>query len=178
VEKPDPVRAFAMQARDYCSFIESTSNGQTPRAFARECLMHLASLYQLALRLPKVAPASHEEWRSIPQDELFAMMKSIANRLPHDYYWHVFEPLEMDCEAPSLGSLVDDLADTWQDLKPGVEWMAAHDGMDSLPDGIIWCWRWTFEFHWGRHTSGAMAILHPICFGMPGDPDEEDSGSP
>jgi hypothetical protein len=86
----------------------------------------------------------------------------------------VLDPLDMTLEDQGVGSLADDLADTWRDLKPGVEWMAAHHG-EHLPDGIIWDWRWRFEYHWGRHASSAMSILHPMSFGMPGDPGEDPS---
>ena len=158
----DPIREFTAQARTYCSFIE---DGHAPNSwiFAQRCLTQLLCLYHLALQLPEIAPASEDLFENIKQDAWNAVRENIAKTLARDYYWEVFEPLEQDQPEPVLGSLSDDLADIWRDLKPGVAMMET--GSAALVSDVVWQWRISFETHWGQHAATAIAALHAICFG-------------
>ena len=94
--------------------------------------------------------------------------KRVADRLRSDYYWQVFEPLEVARPEPVSGSLSDDLADVWRDLKVGLQ---AMDG-NALGGGTeaVWHWRFSFESHWVQHAAGAIAALSALCYGQFADP--------
>ncbi len=156
------VKEFTAQARAYCSLIES---GHAPNSwmFAQECLLHLLPLYHLALQLPEVEPASKNVLDSIEHKTWNLVREPIAKRLGRDQYWAVFEPLEQEMPGALAGSLSDDLADIWRDLKPGL--MAVDAGAPIPYDDIVWEWRFSFETHWGAHAVGAIAALHGLCFG-------------
>lgn len=66
---------------------------------------------------------------------------------------------------PVVGSLADDLADIWRDLRPGLDAMDAVQSAAADPETILWHWRWTFAYHWGRHAAAAIRVLHDICHG-------------
>jgi hypothetical protein len=116
----NPICAFAAQARSYCSFIED-SPASNSWIFAQDCLAQLLRLYELALQLPEVAPESDDLSEPIQHETWNAVRENIAKRLAPDFYWEVFEPHQQDPPEPIAGSLSDDLADIWRDLKPGVE---------------------------------------------------------
>ncbi len=150
---------FEDLARRYCKLLED----QTPigaSLFARECLILLLRLYDGAMRLPDTvarqedAPQiSHETWKS--------MFDSISAGMPgRDCYWTVFEPLEPNPPSPVVGSLADDLADIWRNLKSGLL-LIDHRG-PNCRSSAVWEWRFSFESHWGRHAVEAITVLHAL----------------
>jgi hypothetical protein len=158
----DPISEFTVQARDYCALIE---DGPAPNSwmFAQACLMQLLLLYQLALQLPHAGPDSDDLLPRIEYETWNLVREKIAKRLARDYYWAVFEPLEQELPEAIAGSLSDDLADIWRDLKPGLDVIDA--GTTTSPNDLAWEWRVSFETHWGAHAVGAIAALHALCFG-------------
>lgn len=162
----DPTSLFTAQASDYCSLIE---DGPAPNSwiFAQACLMQLLLLYQLALQLPEAGPASDDLLPRIEHEAWNLVRENIAKRLARDYYWAVFEPLEQELPDALVGSLSDDLADIWRDLKPGLALIDI--GTKNSPNDIVWEWRLSFETHWGTHAVGAISALHALCFGSYAD---------
>ena len=69
---------------------------------------------------------------------------------------------------PVAGSLSDDLADIWRDLKLGLLAMES-DAADRSAD-IAWHWRFSFESHWAQHAAGAIGGLNALCYGQFADP--------
>jgi len=72
-----------------------------------------------------------------------------------DRYWQVFDPTEDD-EAV-FGTLADDIADIYRDLKEGLVLIEAHE---VPPEDIIWNWRFSFYSHWGKHAMDALLTVH------------------
>ncbi len=72
-----------------------------------------------------------------------------------DLYWQVFDP-RTDNEAIH-GSLADDIADTFRDLKNGIRLKET----DKVPlYEIIFSWRHEFYYHWGKHAVDALRTIH------------------
>lgn len=67
----------------------------------------------------------------------------------------VFDPTK-DREA-IYGSLADDIADIYRDLKEGL--VLHHSGLAS-PNDILWDWRLGFYSHWGKHSMDALRTIH------------------
>jgi hypothetical protein len=73
-------------------------------------------------------------------------------------YWYVPDPFEE--HQPVLGTLVDDLAGVYWDIKDG---LAFYNLMpDSNIEDAIWYWRFTFMNHWGLHLVDALRAIHRI----------------
>ena len=61
------------------------------------------------------------------------------------------------------GSLADDLADIYADVKPGIRAWDSEE--DSYLEGIAFGWKTPlFGSHWGVHAVSAMRALHPIAY--------------
>jgi hypothetical protein len=73
-----------------------------------------------------------------------------------DGYHQVFDPTE-DTEAV-FGTLADDIADIYRDLKEG---LISRERREGLPDeDAIWTWRLLFYSHWGKHAMDALLTIH------------------
>jgi len=158
----DAISAFSAKARQYCAFVEDT-RATNSWIFAQACLTEALGLYHLALRLPEVAPARGDLLEGINHEDWTVVRENLARRISRDLYWMVFEPLVSEPPEPVVGSLTDDLADIWRDLKPGVEAIGSGT-TDSIRD-VVWHWRSSFESHWGNHAVSAIGALHALCFG-------------
>lgn len=72
-------------------------------------------------------------------------------------YWGVFNPLS---ERETIrGSLADDIADIYGDLKDGV---ILHENREVPAEDNIWHWRCTFYVHWGEHATDALRTIYFI----------------
>jgi hypothetical protein len=125
-------------------------------------------LYEGALLLPSTEPTTEESFDQITHQEWEAARKRVSDRLQRDYYWQIFEPLEMDPPEAMAGSLSDDLADIWRELKVGLR--ALEDNNRDKRADVVWHWRFSFETHWAQHAAGAISALNALCFGPFADP--------
>jgi hypothetical protein len=159
----DPVVTFTDQARQYCALIEEESVSNS-WLFAQECLRSILRLYDCALLLPSTQRATVDLLDRIAHREWDATRKRISGRLQRDYYWQVFEPLETEPPQPIVGSLSDDLADIWRELKVGL--LAIESKTHVASADVIWHWRFSFESHWAQHAVGAISGLNALCYGQ------------
>jgi hypothetical protein len=72
-----------------------------------------------------------------------------------DQYNQVFDPTQ-DADAVH-GSLADDLADIYRDLKEG---LVLKETKLRQPEDLIWEWRFAFHSHWGKHAMDALLTIH------------------
>jgi hypothetical protein len=85
--------------------------------------------------------------------DLYSLLKDKLGNW--DLYSYVFDPAR-DLEAIK-GSLADDIADIYRDLKKG---LVCHHS-DCKPTGDILCeWRLLFYSHWGDHATSALRTIH------------------
>jgi len=85
--------------------------------------------------------------------QLYAFLKEKLG--DWDPYWQVFDPTK-DSEAIH-GSLADDIADIYRDLKEGI---TLSEARQALPEDNIWEWRLGFYSHWGKHAIDALLTIH------------------
>lgn len=162
-----PIDAFIKAARGYCALIEDNAEPNS-WMFARECLISLLHLYDAALHLPQVEPTTEAVLADMTHESWDPIRRKISLRFQRDYYWQVFEPPESDPPEVVGGSLSDDLADIWRDIKPGLEAMRA--SAHEVDPNVIWDWRFSFETHWAQHAAGAINAHNALCFGQFADP--------
>jgi hypothetical protein len=72
-------------------------------------------------------------------------------------YWMVFDPRK-DTEVIK-GSLANDIADIYRDLKNGLRLAGSKD---VPPEDIVFEWRLTFQINWGRHAMCSLRTIHSL----------------
>ena len=151
----DQVADFVVEAPRFCALIESEANESA--TFEKECLTVLLRLYLRVLLLPRVDPIEPELPDRIPHEGWQAVRERTIRRIDCDQYWEVFEPFAEEKPDPIYGSISDDLADIWRDLKMGL--LSFDIGKPNCVESAVWHWRFGFGSHWGYHVAGAIRAL-------------------
>lgn len=147
---------FAAVAQQFCSLVESASATDRTDLLVRIYRI-LPRLISEAIHLPSLSLDDTSSRPSkvavIPWAALYDALKT--KLADWDGYLQVFDPTE-DQEAVH-GSLADDVADIYRDLKEGLLLIDAGQGS---PAEIIWDWRFGYYSHWGQHAIGALQVIH------------------
>lgn len=155
-EDHDPIAEFRSAAESYVAVVE-TAEGRSSGELFVDVLQVLPPLYGAALRLPRLVAETdelpetrltHEQW-----GEVFGRLVGVFGA--DDLYWMV-EPFEEGKREELAGSLADDLADVYRDVKEGLELIAA----GASEREVVWQWRFNFWAHWGAHAVDALRIIH------------------
>jgi len=151
------VDRFRVVASQFCSAVDSAPSMDRAELLL-EIYRILPTLIHEAVGLPKVesddnpppsnARLSHQQW-----DKLYNALKKILG--DWDLYRQVFDPVKD--QGAILGTLADDLADIYCDLKEGLVLM---ETQQATPGHIIWKWRFSFYSHWGKHAIDALGTIH------------------
>jgi hypothetical protein len=164
---------FRPVAQRFCSLVDSSVTLDKTE-FLVELYRMIPELIGEAMRLPGVESAvadnevenpetlmsqtkpkariGHEEWSQL--------YKALQEKLGDwNLYWQVFDPIKEN-EA-IRGSLADDIADIYRDLKEGIEHMESDK---VLLRDIIFVWRYGFYSHWGRHAINALNTIHSLLY--------------
>ena len=158
---------FASVAQEFCSVIDSAPNLDTIELLMRvyRILPHLISE---AVNLPNMELSEDESQEEDSRKsqararlrlseaqwgKLYEFLKAKLGDL--NLYWEVWDPTK-DHEAIH-GSLADDFADIYRDLKEGLSLAEAHQ---VPPEDNIWHWRLGYYSHWGKHAIDALRTIH------------------
>ncbi len=155
---------FERIAIQFCSIVEGAS-GMDRTGFLVQLYQIVPQLIAKAIALPQLQLSDYE-----PADAaapIHVLHKPSIERWPGlydllkeklgdwDLYSQVFDPTT-DKEA-IFGSLADDIADIYRDLKEG---LVAGQTRQSRPEDIFWTWRLLYYSHWGKHAIDALLVLH------------------
>jgi len=155
---------FGALAAQFCSVVDT--------AFERSRTDLLVNVYRLlprliseAIQLPEIilpdddgGSTGSERAHSVRMcdrewEELYERLKKHLG--DWDPYWQVFDPTTD--RSADAGSLADDLADIYRDLKEGL----IHQQVGTRrAEEIVWDWRLLFYSHWGKHAMDALLTLH------------------
>ena len=160
---------FGLVAQKYCSLIESRST------FDRIVLLSqiyrvLPELISEGIRLLQVKFGEQEKEEKednicevhgktdMTDEELQELQSSLAEKLG-DWvsYWFVFDPRQ-DTEG-IRGSLADDVADIYRDLRSGLRLAKSNE---IPPEEIVFAWRLTFLSNWGTHAMVSLRTIHSL----------------
>jgi hypothetical protein len=160
----NPVATFRSAAERYVAVIEGAEGQSVERLFA-DLVEVLPVLYERAARLPHpgvsgelpdTARLTHEQWTEVC-DRLERVFGA------DDLYWTVI-PFGDKKREELAGSLADDLADIYRDVKDGLTLLAAGESESH----IVWEWRFGFWSHWGTHAVAALRVIHAHLVDMRG----------
>jgi hypothetical protein len=146
---PTAAERFAIAATAYCAWAEGEPLDS--HSDARAARMLCAELFRRAIDLPLIFAdvagcKEHNEDR-----------RSVYHRLaslPVNMYSTCSDVLLVSPDLPTVGNLADDLADTWLDVRNGLEVCES-----GYPSAATWHWRFYFDTHWGRHLTSALHVL-------------------
>jgi hypothetical protein len=106
-----------------------------------------------AISMPEVESSDSPRKKSQEWDGLYNSLKEkLGDWNP---YHQVFDPTQ-DNEA-IFGSLADDIADIYGDLKKGLVFI---DTGHVQTEDAMWTWRVLFYSHWGQHAMNALRTIH------------------
>jgi len=136
--------AFAAIARQFVQFVEN-SDALGREEFVREVQPLVLDVYTSAISLDGGDPAGDAEPpASMSTDEWWTLFQRLQRQLA-------------DFDSVVDGSLSDDIADIYRDLRDG---LIPYDAGDS--GEAAWNWRTDFESHWGRHAAHAIYALQVL----------------
>jgi Domain of unknown function (DUF5063) len=166
------VHRFGLIAQQYCSLVDSRSALEKSE-FLLQVYRMLPELIAEAIRLPlinfgddenEVQEATINQIRArteMRQQEWGQLYNSLKEQLGDwDLYWQVFDPRK-DNEA-IRGSLADDIADVYRELKDGI---VLKEAIEIPPHEIVFEWRLGFFTHWGKHAIDALRTMHFLLEG-------------
>jgi hypothetical protein len=159
-ESPDIFSRFCEVADSLCAVVDAA------QSMSREDLvLEISQLLPLvigeAISLPAVEPGDSSNRTEIRKaritQEQWGDLYSLLKEKLGDWnlYSQVFDPTK-DREAID-GSLADDIADIYRDLKGGL--VVHHSDLAPSTD-ILWEWRLGFYSHWGKHAIDALRTIH------------------
>ncbi|WP_278261699.1 DUF5063 domain-containing protein [Nocardia sp. AG03] len=156
MSSPPEVVSFASSAREFCATIEAIDDTPAGIELPRALVPLLATLIATASRLPRVEPTEATVPTTIDHDAWYACFTRCATALgPHDIYW-TNRDLTDPATQLTAGSVADDLADIWRDLRTG---LTALDTGSPWQD-VVFDWRLSYLGHWGNHATDALRALH------------------
>jgi hypothetical protein len=157
---------FSAVAKQFCSIVDSASILDRTELLGKLYPIFPALIGE-AIGLPDVSRDDDDELPGttrrgsraggLSEKEWGKLYTSLKEKLGDwDLYRQVFDPTE-DNEA-IFGTLADDIADIYRDLKDG---LAFREKGQGLPDeDAIWTWRLLFYSHWGKHAMDALLTIH------------------
>ena len=127
----------------------------------------LVALYAAALELPDFYDATYEELPRYPlvDDIIFEVEENLRSRTGLDSFWLFEEPFRVPVERPACLSLADELAQLWQELKPGL--LALEEDEDRWRNDVFWQWKLGFHNHWGTHAVDSIWAIHRLLRDAP-----------
>ena len=158
---------FASVAQRFCGVVDSAPNLERTELLVQVYRI-LPQLISEAVTLP---PMELDDTQT-PEDEKRESLAraNVGSRYPQwsqlyellkeklgdwDLYWEVFDPRK-DNQAIH-GSLADDIADIYRDLKEG---LVLGETQEASPGDNVWHWRLGFFSHWGKHAIDALRTIH------------------
>ena len=151
----DPVARFAEVAERFCTWVESPA--EVPEWEGENAIRFLLELTTRALDLPDTYPdddeADEDDDVHRPTDEAWQLVFRRFTPVPVQYY-ATCDPAVLEDQGLLVGDVHDDLADTWRDVRHGLDIYRA-----GMVDSACWHWRFSFRSHWGEHAAGALRVL-------------------
>jgi len=146
--------AFAETARAFCGLVESAPSFDR-RELAKRCLRILPTLISQALELRDAGKLCTHPDR-ITTESWQVVFRNLRTQFAEwDGYQKIFDPYETGKPEPLKGSIADDLAGTWQDLRLGLMVLDAGSSANAIAE-----WRFSFEYH--RGPNHAIHVLRPL----------------
>ena len=142
-ERSDTIAAFRVVAEQYVAVIDAARAHGIARLYG-DLVSALPTLYAAAVQLPDIEPESADApYRSMTHGQWATVFDGLLRMFLED-------------DRETAGSLADDLADIYRNVKEGLDALSA--GRSEAD--VVWEWRFSFWSHWGEHAANALRIVH------------------
>lgn len=150
---------FVDRARSFCTFLEQQQSDEY-KMFLSDTQKQLIWLYTFGQKLPVFDLPSDEQLEEvdISDEDIKELLSFVRDRLRDPFYWTVFDPTNHNDTAPVCGDLVDDLGDTYKDIKTFLT--GFDDTNDDIKQNALWHLKWSFDNHWNDHCIDAIYAIH------------------
>ena len=127
--------------------------------FVWQLLEHLVALYAAAMNLPLgMSDDDFDAPEAMTSEDWWELYQRLGKKLSEvNEYSFMFDPYDFD-STPVTGSLADDAADIYRDIRRGLAVIGAGDSLENA----VWEWQTSFDHHWGRHAAHAIHALHSL----------------
>lgn len=150
-------KLFLRTARSFCRYIEK-GKGKNKR-FIKKIQFYLVDLYKYAMLIEPIdVKYDFKKSSMTTYDNYMKIVNLIMPRLPVEYYWEVHDPYDEKKHEPVCGSLSDDIADIYGDIKK--ELNNFDIGTIEAQEHAVFILRLMFMSHWGDHLTSALKALH------------------
>jgi hypothetical protein len=145
------IKIFIKSVNEYLSLIEGIGKIRAYELLFRAAVI-LPNVYSLGMMLPDVDPSTSGPERYNGK----SMMGEILGKMgKYDNYSEIFDPVfENECV---VGSLSDDLADIYTDLKGPMISFESGNKNDA-----IWQWKFNLKTHCGDHLVDSLRVIHRL----------------
>ena len=169
---------FVAVANEICNFFEN-AGGFSRFDFVDKSRKILPLLYYKAVLLPITEPViedgtekfvTEEEWHEV-HDALFKKLGK------YNDYQEVIDPVIKDTEDSVGGSIAENLADIYQDLKDFL--LLYRMGTIELMNDALWECMQHFDQSWGQKLLNSLRALHRLIHGTDElEEDDEEENKP
>jgi hypothetical protein len=164
---------FVAVANEYCKYAEHASEIKSEELLI--ILQRLLPLlYLKATFIPELTPYFEESnEKFVTESDWSVVHDSFRKKLGSaNDYLEVFDERMKESEGPVVGSLAENMADIYQDLKDFI--LLYQTGTMEVMNDAIWESKQNFENYWGQKLVNALRAIHKfICSGE--KINEEDS---
>ncbi len=164
---------FVAVANELCNFLEQAGGFSRPD-FADKSRKILPLLYYKAALLP-VTEAVFEDGteKFVTEEDWHTVHDTILNKLGRfNDYQEVIDPVLRDTDDSVGGSIAENLADIYQDLKDFV--LLYRMGTVDLMNDALWECTQHFDQDWGQKLLNSLRALHNLIHGDENLEEEED----
>jgi hypothetical protein len=164
---------FVAVANEYCKYAEHASEIKSEELLI--ILQRLLPLlYLKATFIPELTPYFEEgNEKFVTESDWSVVHDSFRKKFGSaNDYLEVFDERMKESEGPVVGSLAENMADIYQDLKDFI--LLYQTGTMEVMNDAIWESKQNFENYWGQKLVNALRAIHKfICSGE--KINEEDS---
>ena len=155
---------FVAVANEFCSFMEQ-AGGFRRTDFIDKSRKILPLLYYKAALLPKTEPVFEEGAEQFVIEEEWQLIHdSLLGKLgKYNDYPEAIDPVLKDTEDMVGGSIAENMADIYQDIKDFV--MRYHMGTVELMNDALWECVQHFDQNWGQKLLNSLRALHNLIHG-------------
>ncbi len=152
------VKNYLESARLFCEFMESTE-AIDANDFLKGVRLLLLKLYERALFFPLHDGDPNEDTDDLLGDNYYKVAKLIGQKVGKtDFYLQMFDPTNSSDDKPVGGSLTDDLADIYRDLKRAL--LQLDTDSEVAKEDALWSLHFLFSIHYGQHIVNGIYAIH------------------
>jgi hypothetical protein len=166
---------FVAVANEMCNFLEQ-AGGFARSDFVDKARKILPLLYYKAVLLPSTEPVFDDGTEKfVTEDDWQSVHDKLLNKLGRfNDYPEIMDPVLRDTEDLVGGSIAENLADIYQNLKDFV--LLYRMGTAELMNDALWECTQHFDQDWGQKLLNSLRALHNLMHGGERLDEDEENG--